>query len=116
MHLSKNKLFVLVGIIIAIVVLVVSLERMEKTSYKDAQLNYISICQEKIVKTIPMSRQKVYTSCDCSYTKLLAMLGDKTMRDYVSVLLKNDKEKTNQFLKENEINTKKLDSYFLSCF
>jgi len=78
--------------------------------------DYISNCQLSASKNFPKSASELNESCTCSYNRLYDFLGKDTMRDFTRVVLKKNKNLTNEFLETENINIRDLDSNFLSCF
>lgn len=112
MKISKKRVI----IIAVFAVLVLSLVLKNHFSYGDTKKIYISSCQSSIQKAMPMSRQKIYSSCVCSHNNLLKLMGKHRMKKFTKVISKKDVDKTNAFLAKENIPANQLDSAFLSCF
>jgi hypothetical protein len=114
----KNKKFLLVFIVLILLILAIFLGFSYKKGYvfyDRVRSNYMNVCNSSIKKSILMSNQAVYSSCSCSYDKILNLIGKEKMRGFSKVILEKDANKTNKFLKDKEINVRELDSYFFSC-
>ncbi len=121
MQLLKSRKFVLsASIAILVSVLAVSLlifsKHKDEMFYGNTQQEYMSICTNSVRKSFPLSRQALYQSCDCSYGKMVNLMGKGRMNRFTDVLKHKDKDKTNVFLVKEGVNINLLDSYFMSCF
>lgn len=105
-------------IVIASVVFggVIFMKNKDEIFYGETRATYTNHCQTQMKKSMIMSGQKRYSSCDCSYKKVVSLLGKGKMKRFTGVILENDRDLTNSFLRKEEVNVKRLDSYFLSCF
>ena len=118
MFKSKKKTIFISMIIIAILSTgaFVSVKYGKSLLGIDSKKEYVSFCNGSVKKSMAISRQKAYDSCHCSYNNLLNVMGSERMDKFVRVVLKNDSDKINEFLRKEKMNVAEVDSAFLVCF